>query len=221
MNQLCTLRSVVKGICWAMSVFLISGCLTIKESYSFKKNGSGTMSYQVIFDQMDATFQESQQELIPKSWSFDSLARVLQNIPGISDIKVTGDPSESEFGLTYKFEGITSLNHALSRMLLADTTEVFQYFTREHGIWVRKHKADRMSFSDGFVSKSRDERQVAAMLQKLDYEITMEFKKPVFVAYSGVEARIGGRKNREISLRASLADLSMNPDMLSTTILLD
>lgn len=221
MNQFFTLKSIAKGTSWVISVFLISGCLTIKESYSFKKNGSGTMSYQVVFDQMDATFGESQEEFIPQSWSFDSLAKVLHNIPGISDIEVTGDPSMSEFGLKYKFESITSLNHALSRMLLADTTEVFQYFSREHGVWVRKHKADRMSLSDGFVSKSRDERQVAAMLQKLDYEISMEFKKPVFVAYSGVEARIGGRKNKEIRLKATLADLSLNPDMLSTTILLD
>lgn len=221
MNHLFTLRGVLKGTCCAISIFLISGCLTIKESYSFKKNGAGTMSYQVVFDQMDATFGESGEELIPQSWSFDSLARVLHNIPGISNIELTGDPSLSEFGLKYKFESITSLNHALSRMLLADTTEVFQYFAREHGVWVRKHKADRMSFSDGFVSKSRDERQVAAMLQKLDYEITMEFKKPVFVAYSGVEARIGGRKSKEIRLKATLADLSLNPDMLSTTILLD
>lgn len=221
MSQLFTLRGIAKGTCLGLSIFLISGCLTIKESYSFKKNGSGTMSYQVVFDQMDATFGGSQENLIPQSWSFDSLARVLDNIPGISDIQLTGDPSQSEFGLTYKFESLTSLNHALSRMLLADTTEVFRYFTREHGVWVRKHKADRMSFSDGFVSKSRDEQQVAAILQKLDYEITMEFKKPVFVAYSGVEARIGGRKNKEISLKATLADLSLHPEMLSTTILLD
>lgn len=216
-----TLTGIVKLTGWTIVVFVLSGCLTIKESYSFKKNGSGTMSYQLVFDQIDATFREAQEELIPSHWSFDSLARVLQNIPGISDIRLNGDPSQSEFGLEYKFENITSLNHALSRMLLEDTTEVFQYFKREHGVWVRKHKADRMSFSDGFVSRSRDERQVAAMLQKLNYEITMEFKKPVFVAYSGVEARIGGRKNREIRFKATLADLSENPDLLSSTILLD
>lgn len=221
MNHQFTWRGIVKGACWTISIVLLSGCLTIKESYSFKKNGSGTMSFRVVFDQMDAAFSNSQEDMIPQGWSFDSLARVLQNIPGITNIELTGDPSMSEFGLKYKFESITSLNHALSRMLLADTTEVFQYFKREHGVWVREHKADRMSFSEGFVSKSRDERQVAAMLHKLGYEITMEFKKPVFVAYSGVEARIGGRKNRQISLKATLAELSSNPDMLSTTILLD
>lgn len=179
------------------------------------------MSYQIVFDQMNETFQQSGDDLIPEGWSFDSLARVLQKIPGISGIELTGDPTESQFGIRYKFESITSLNHALSRMLLSDTTEVFQYFQREHGVWVRQHKADRMSFSDSFLSKSRDERQVATLMNQLKYEVKMEFKKPVSVAYSGVAARIGGRKNNEITFRATLGELSNAPDKMATTILLD
>lgn len=179
------------------------------------------MSYLIEFDQVDPALGERNQSMLPVTWSFDSLAGVLQTIPGISRVEVTGGRGERTMGISYKFESITSLNHALSRMLLADTTEVFRYFARENGLWVRKHKADRMSLSEGFVSKSKDEREVALMLSRLEYEVSMSFKKPIGVVYSGAPASLEGRKNNHLRMSASLAEISQSPEALSATILLD
>ena len=179
------------------------------------------MSYVIEFDRVDPALGERDQGFLPATWSFDSLAGVLQNIPGITGVEVTGGRGQQSMGLSYKFESIISLNHALSRMLLSDTSEVFPYFSNQNGLWVRKHKSDRMSLSEGFVSKSRDEREVALMLSRLEYEVSMSFKKSIGVVYSGSPARLEGRKGREVKLSASLAEISQSPEALSATILLD
>ncbi len=199
----------------------VSGCLTIKESYTFKRNGSGRMSYSLEFDPLDEAFTGTRDDMFPDSWSFESMAEAISRVPGISRIELSEAENGRGFGLSFKFKSLTSLNHALSRMLLTDTTEVFSYFKRENDLWVRRHKADKIQLSEAFVAKSRNESQVAALLNQLSYEVEMGFKQPIAVAYSESEGRILGRKNRIFRTEVSLADLGQSPEALHSTILLD
>ncbi|MDP5168693.1 MAG: hypothetical protein NWR72_00490 [Bacteroidia bacterium] len=200
---------------------LLSGCLTIKETYSFKKNGAGTMTYEVAFNKVDDTFQDVKHDLLPNTWSLDSLAEVISLIPGITKVALTSAKDHQGFGLSFRFESLTSLNHALSRILLTDSTEVFSYFRKENGVWLRAYKADRMMISESFVNKARGERQVAAMLSQLGYEVEMQFPKTIAVAYTGAEGMISGRKNKTLNMRATFQEIAATDQPLSATILLD
>lgn len=202
-------------------LFVLSGCLTIKETYTFKKNGSGSMTYALEFDQVDPALGERNQEFLPANWSFDSLAAALQTIPGISRVEVTGGRGDRYLGLGFRFQTVSSLNVALSKILLTDSSEVHPFFSYDGDCWVRNHRSDRMAFSEGFLTRSKDEREVAALLSRLKYEVSMSFKKSVGLVYSGTPVHLTGRKNNEVRMSASLADISASPETLSATILLD
>ena len=199
----------------------LSSCLTIKEHYQFKKNGSGSMSFLVEMDPIDAGIGGMTGNFIPEEWSFEGLASTVKTIPGISKVELIDMAGNRGTGISFSFDNPDALNRALSRMLLSDSTEVFPYFRQEYGVWVHAHKSDKISLSEAFFAKSRDEDQVAALMKQLDYEISMEFKKPVAVAYSEAEGTITGKKNRTFLMRSTLQDISRSSDALSATILLD
>ncbi len=201
-------------------LFVLSSCLTIKETYSFRANGSGTFTYQVTMSPLGDSFSDIQEEVKGEDWSFRSLIPRLTRIPGISKVTLMEDSKAGSFGVSLKFVDPGSLNRALSVLLLEDSTEVFPYFRQEYGRWMREHKADRLKVSDAFTAKAKDERQVAALMKQLSYEVEMQFHRPIAVAYTQAKGSIQGKKYKTLSLRSSLQELSESENPLSTTILL-
>lgn len=201
----------------------LSGCLTVKELLSVKPNGSGSMDFLVEFDPWSGLLEseEDGQQPLPEDWSFANLQPVLSRLPGIRKVHLLDDPEQRRYGIRFKFADITALNRAMGRLLLEDSTEVFPFYAMENGVLIRKYRADRLRLPEAFVDRAESEDQVRAILARMDYEVEMTFRKTPAVVYTGAEGQLKGRRDRTLSLSASLHEVSERAEALQTIVVFE
>jgi predicted transcriptional regulator len=132
-------------------VVLTTGCFEILEKYHFNRNGSGTYTFVMDMSQMGALIsmmkemdmgdstatddteqvEEDTKEDSPFGDMNDSMAETkekLKGIEGISNLQEIEDEENYQFGFTFDFDDIKSLNKALSKVY--ELEEDVEFFTR-------------------------------------------------------------------------------------------
>ena len=205
------------------SLFLPS-CLTIEESYEFKRNGSGMMEYRIEVSDM-ADFLESlntdESKLPTDKLSMADMAPQLSEIEGVSHVEVLDNTAEKIYGLRFRFKSLEVLNDALNLLLKKDASaSPHLFFTKEENVITRNHLNTRQSIASEFLDDSDEEGKTLAILQSMNYKINMKFARPVKVVYAMAETSIIGKKSKEVKLETSMRDLIEESEMLNTSIVL-
>jgi len=124
-------------------LLVLTGCLTIEEQYTFKKDGSGTMTYIVDMSEMGEMMKglgkmseslgEKDQEPM---MDMDDEAGELKTIPGISKVKVN-KKKEWVRSISFRFKDLASLNAALNKLMPDSTNTEHTFFSWDGNTLVR------------------------------------------------------------------------------------
>jgi len=164
-----------------------TGCITIEENYTFKKDGSGTMEYVVDMSQigeMMKAFESMGDEKGKKSEGLDQLdlkeeVLALKGIPGIKKVKVNAK-DEYVQKVSFAFADVNALNAALN-VLLKDTTELqHTFFTWEGNTLVRKSNGHARDIGMGMGKEDpNDSTDMTEFLSSMKYKYSFTFADPI------------------------------------------
>ena len=174
-------------------VLVLSGCLTIEEHYTFKKNGSGTMEYVVdmselgelisVFDAFDTTGESATQGQM-STLDMDEEVEALKAISGIKKVKLTRE-KEWVQRLQFGFKDIEALNAALN-VLMPDSSGVpHEFFRWEGNTLVRTNNRHAyelgagMSEMDAGEQEEGEELDPDPILETMKYRYSFKFANDI------------------------------------------
>ncbi|MDX1909752.1 MAG: hypothetical protein SF053_22130 [Bacteroidia bacterium] len=207
---------------------LASSCLTLEETYSFKANGSGTMTYTMDMSGMANLLGEAGRESgedPTAGLGFDDVGPRLKNIGGISGVKVTSDNKQYIYTIAFKFANIAALNSALNQLHRADDEGIVAepmhtYFEMKNGVVTRTHTPSSEEVVDALIGEDEDAESTRMILESMKYRINMSFKQPIKTVYSAGKVEQSGKKQEKVLIEVNFAELAADTDVLNTTVVL-
>ncbi len=200
----------------------LSSCLTFTETYTFNKNGSGSMEYTIDMSEISSLLsvssedEESYKEVIP----FAEITEGLQKINGISSVITEEDNENFVYNIGFKFSGLQPLNNAMNVILNNRKDEDHIFFVKEDNVITRKHLYSERFSLESILGEEESNAYAKAIFESVSYELKFEFKNSVKAVYSAADAEIGGKKNRLVNIKASLLDITDDNNVLNTSIVL-
>ncbi|HRH68958.1 MAG TPA: hypothetical protein PLB89_05580 [Flavobacteriales bacterium] len=170
-----------KRILLPLSALLaFTGCITIEENYTFKKDGSGTMEYVVdmseigdmmkAFEDMDKSGDKKD---VGDMGTMDMTAKVaeLKKVPGIKKVKVNSKEKYVQ-RLKFAFADVNALNAALNQLMPDSTGMQHTFFTWEGNTLVRTNNQHARELGSG-MGTDKDPSDTTDMTEIL---ATMKYK---------------------------------------------
>lgn len=166
-----------------------TGCITIEENYTFKKNGSGTMEYVVdmsqigemlkAFEDMGDGKGKEDKDAGLNQLDMKEQVSALKNVPGIKKVKVNAK-DEYVQKVSFAFADVNALNAALN-VLLKDTTELqHTFFTWEGNTLVRKSNGHARDIGMGMGKEDpNDSTDMTEFLSSMKYKYSFTFADPI------------------------------------------
>lgn len=156
----------------------------------------------------------------PEKLSMRNVIDGLEEIEGLSAVNLIDAPEINEYGVSFKFQNIGSLNKALNHILMDEKDPFFTYFSKDGNVISRKHKMTKNNIGGEFLEKAEGSEPTAAFLQKMDYKIRYTFKQSIRVAYGISESTIIGKKNKDLQVETDLQTLLKEPNALNSSVVL-
>lgn len=167
---------------------VFTGCITIEENYTFKKDGSGTMEYVVdmsqigemmkAFEDMDKSGGKKDEEM--GTLDLKDEMDALKAIPGIKKVKVN-DKEKFVQKLTFAFADVNALNSALNVLMQDSTSSNYTFFTWEGNTLVRKNNehARQIGTGMGKGDDPSDTTDMTEFLASMKYKYSFAFADEV------------------------------------------
>jgi len=212
-----------KSILFVLSaLFLVlSGCITITEKYSFRKDGSGTMEYIIDMSElyaMMASFSDSTTEEMQMNESFEEVKAELESIDGISKVTLTGNPESYIMGIQYDFKDAVALNKAMN-LLLNKEGEGTSTFVA----WNKKSFTRYSILSDEFSKEAllgetegMDESMAESMLDGMKYKLVVSM--PADIKTVETSAEYVQDDKRTVTVEAGFLKILNEKNYLQTEI---
>jgi len=210
-------------LAFSIALLFLSGCITIIENYTFNKDGSGTMEYKIDMSElysMMAAFSDSTQDMnlndLDKSMQ-DALPG-LQNIPGISNVVLTGNVSSFTAGVKFDFKDVNSLNKALAIIFEGEdnASSENKYVEMKGKLFTRYNlTSEEFDKSKLLGTDEIDEETMKSILESMKYKISVSFAKTVKTVKCQAPYTKDGKT---VNIETNFSDIFSNTDFLKTTI---
>ena len=211
----------------ASAVLLLSGCITIEEHYSFKKNGSGSMTYVIDMtemgemmktfgDEMDEAGVEDEEgeddSMDLGDVSFEEMLDTLNTLSGISKVSVN-DKNEWIHKISFSFKDLDALNNALNVLMNDKGKSVDHVFFRKDGNKIiRQHNESAEDLGE----EMSEEEDDMGILESMKYKMTYSFKGKLKDVKGGTGSTTTmGAKTFELD--TDFKNISENEDALDLT----
>ena len=220
-------RSLRPALLWffGTALVLLTGCLTIEENYTFKKNGSGSMEFVIDMSEfaemlkaLDDSKSKGDGDVSDTEMDMSDEVAALKGIKGISKVKVTERNWVQK--LTFNFSDLAALNNALN-VILPDSTETAKEFFRWEGnTLVRVNNRHAAELGGGFAEEG-DSMDLSGMLESMKYRYSFVFPDPIVSTdvAEGVNKENDGTKQVNVSTDFSV--IMKDPEALDLRITLD
>ena len=154
--------------------------------------------------------------------SFKEAAQKLERISGISAVNVIEDEENYRFGINFKFKSIRALNKALNQIMMDEgqTNEAHTFFVLKDNVITRTHIMSKAMDTKELLGDDESSEMAMSVLESMKYKLNFKFKQSVKVVYSSVDARMFGKKNREVAIEANFKQLTEDVEALNTSIVL-
>lgn len=214
---------------------VFTGCLTIEENYTFKKNGSGTMEYVVDLSEMgemlksfgDMAGEDGKKDDKGDMGAMDMQghADLLKQIPGIAKVKLD-TKKEWVQRLSFSFKDIEALNLALN-VLMPDSTGVkHTFFAWEGNTLVRTSNRYAHEIGSSMAASSDADGEegedggldMAAMLGMMKYKYDFKFARPVQAATVAAGVQQEGKGGKQVRFITDFAVIANDPQALDLRI---
>ncbi len=218
----------------AALLLMLSGCLTIEEHYTFKKNGSGTMEYVVDMSEVGELMKTLGEmgETTETGTTSDELGTLdmndelaaLKKITGISKVKLD-DKKRWVQRVSFKFKDIDALNAALN-ILMSDSTGVpHNFFHWEGSTLVRTNNRHAYELGSSMAKEGEQTEEegadMSAFLEAMKYKYSFKFANDIDTTMSaqGVNKETSG--SRQVYLDTNWSVISADEQALDLRIQLD
>lgn len=222
---------------WALLavMLLTTGCLTIEEHYTFRKNGSGTMEYVVdmsamrgMLEAMDGLGGAKKKDRLKGGDGgadnlFSSMAASASKLKALAGIKRVKRKTEKDGyveRLSFAFADLASLNRALN-VLMPDSTGVQQdFFAWEGNTLVRAngHYAKKLG---GDMSAGSDSLEMGQILESMKYKFSFAFASDVQDVGTAYGVVVDRPKPRRLELATDWRVIMKDPAALDLRITLE
>ncbi|MFN0203027.1 MAG: hypothetical protein ACKVTZ_15995 [Bacteroidia bacterium] len=198
-----------------------SGCLTISENITFKKNGSGTMEYVIDATELMSNFGElmangTGQENgggnpLGKDFSTQAKAELLKKVAGVSKVKFEEDPKKGLFKLSFKFKNIKALNDAMHQIIAKGEGTPYTYFEQNGNTF-------KCNYGKGFgvdmaslTGDDSDEMGEYAekMNEGIRYKVNLDFGSEVNAVYTKLPSS-QNEKEKELAISGKSVKMQAN-----------
>lgn len=210
-------------------IVLATGCITIEEHYTFKKNGSGTMEYVMdmsalaglmdAFDQGSGKSKEKKNDG-PTGTGFDERAEQLKHVQGIKRVKQKNEEDGFIQRVSFAFQDLDALNRALN-VLMPDSTGTQQTFFRWEGNTLVRTNNNYAKQLGGEMGDGADSTELSGMLESMKYKYSFKFAKQV----ADVQLAEGVTKEspspKKLELATDWSVIMKDPNALDLRITLD
>jgi len=213
-------------------ILLLSGCITIEEHYSFKKNGSGTMSYVVDMTEMGEMMDSFSDDMEAAGGSVEEteakdpfndipmsgLADSLRTVPGISKVKYEQD-GEYYYKITYAFKDLVALNKALNILMSEkEQTTDHVFFRREGNKLIRTHNESAEELGNEFADGEEGGEEAMEMLKMMKYEMSYKFKEELEDVQCNIsEGAVLNDNNKSYELKTDFSVIDTKEGSLDIT----
>ncbi len=205
---------------------MVSGCLTIEENYTFKKDGSGTMEYVVDMTEL-GKIMESFKDLgdgAGKGTSSmdlgEEVAR-LKTLPGISKVKLD-NKKEWVQRISFAFKDVAALNMALNQLMKDSTGVQKEFFRWEGNTLVRTNNDHARQLGKGMAGEEDGEGvDLAAMLSSMKYRYQFKFAQKVSEIKTSERVQPAHSKPKLFSMETDFGVIAEEPGALDLRITLD
>lgn len=217
----------------ALALVGLTGCITIEEQYSFKKNGSGTMTYVLDMREMGEmlkSFGEGKKDGKDGGGqlSISGHAETLRTIAGVSKVKLD-TRTEWVQKLSFTFTDVAALNRALNILMPDSNDTAHEFFRWEGGTLVRStnnyvHQLSS-SMAEGAAGSDDDDAgddsgfDMSTMLGMMKYKYSFKFQQPIGTteASDAMAKEAGGK---EVKLSTDWAAIAKDRKALDLRIAL-
>jgi hypothetical protein len=213
-------------------LFTLTGCLTIEENYTFKKNGSGTMEYVVDLSELGELMKSFKDLEADKDKSDDGMGQLdlvddldrLKGLPGISKVKL--NKKEWVQRISFSFKDINALNAALNQLLPDSTGQAHTFFAWDGNTLVRTNNQHAREVGAGMSEKEPGEEgeegmDMSAMLGTMKYKYSFTFAQPVANTEAAEGMTRENPKPKVVKLSTDWGAISKDPAALDLRIALD
>ncbi|MBL7964860.1 MAG: hypothetical protein JNM31_13570 [Flavobacteriales bacterium] len=133
---------------WLILLLVLSGCITIEENYSFRKDGSGQMEYVVDLTVMGEMMKDlgsmmgnegKEKDKVSVSEFMDMSERIpaLKKVGGVSKVKLKKEKSGHVQRVSFRFKDLNALNAALNVLMPDSTGNAHKFFAWDGETLVR------------------------------------------------------------------------------------
>lgn len=216
-----------------LGLVLFTGCLTIEEHYTFKKNGGGSMEYVVDLSEMGSLMESfgdmgegGNKDLGVMEMS--EQVESLKSIPGIRKVKLDTKKKWIQ-RVSFSFKDIASLNSALNVLMSDSTNTQHEFFRWEGSTLVRTNNRHAHELGANMAKSDENEgaegedgaMKMGDMLESMKYRYSFKFKQAIATSTcaSGVNKESVSRK--EVRLDTDFAVIGRDPEALDLTIALE
>lgn len=210
------------------AVTLLTGCLTIEENYTFKKDGSGTMEYVVdmselgeMLKSLEAMSDGKGGEDGPGDMDMKDQAAKLKGLPGIGKVKVKNREKYVQV-LSFRFKDLTALNGALNVLMPDSTGAAHEFFRWEGSTLVRTNNAHALEMGDDMGGgAATDSTDPTAILQSMHYKYSFTFAEAIRDRQVAEGVVQDSPQPRQLKLDADWSVIMKDPSALDLRITLD
>lgn len=199
-----------------------SGCLTITEKYSFRKDGSGSMEYIIdmseIHELLSVLNDSTGTESLNIENTFRELVPELGILKGISNVQINGDAKSYIYGVSFDFENIESLNSALAYLFEDDKASQTKFIEKRNRKYTRLHGTSEDFSREALLGddKELDEEMMKDILSEMNYEISMEFEREIKKIKSNAD--YSREDEKSVLIYANFNQMLDDEDFLQTMV---
>ncbi len=181
------LRTLVQPVLVA-GLLLLTGCLTIEENYTFKKDGSGTLEYVIdmsdfaeIMKAMEGASESMGEDEGLGEMDLKEEALLLKGIPGISKVKTKTEQDGFVQRLSFKFKDLNALNQALSVLQKDSASTPHSFYAWDGSTLVRTGNgfASEVGSDLAVDEDSTDAVDPSSILKSMHYKFSFTFPTAV------------------------------------------
>ncbi len=214
----------------------LTGCITIEEQYSFKKNGSGTMTYVLDMSEMGEMLksfggdEKDDSDGVEGRMDVSGHADALKQIQGISKVKLD-TKKEWVQKLSFHFADIAALNRALNTIMPDSADVAHEFFRWEDGTLVRttnnyvhdisKTMAEETPADEPDAEEEDGGFDLSSMLGMMKYKYTFKFQKSIDRTDASSAMAMDKPGSKEVSLSTDWAAIAKDPRALDLRIVLN
>lgn len=166
-----------------------TGCITIEENYTFKKNGSGTMEYVVdmsqigemlkAFEDMGDGKGKEDKDAGLNQLDMKEQVSALKNVPGIKKVKLNNKDKYVQ-RVSFAFADLNALNAALNVLMEDSTDTQHTFFQWDGNTLVRRSNGHARDIGLGMGNEDpSDTTDMTELLSSMKYKYRFTFQEPI------------------------------------------